>query len=51
MVISRRSERRTSWSVEHGGTISPAGTSVEPERMNGKSDSSMLARRSKTSTK
>ena len=37
--------------VEPGGTIRFAGTSVAPAWMHGKSDSSMLARRSNTSTK
>jgi len=41
----------TALSLTPGGTISFAGTSVEPEWSHGKSDSNMLARRSKTSTK
>ena len=39
------------WSLTPGGTIRSAGTSVAPLWIHGKSDSNMVARRSKTSTK
>ena len=51
IVISRRSALRCCASLTPAGTTKLAGMSVEPDRIHGKSFSSSVARRSKTSTK